>query len=50
MIIEHGWTNGLVFGLETETIYEMGDDNELTGEEATAINVHLGFFRLIIFL
>lgn len=44
------WTTGLTFGIEQEPVFLM-DDEEPPGDDpdiASAINIHLGFFRVIL--
>ena len=47
------WTNGLIFGLEQESVMLISDDDDTDypedmPEEASAINIHLGFFRIVL--
>jgi hypothetical protein len=45
------WTTGLTFGIEQEEVFLIDDeDDEPPDEPVTiaAINIHLGFFRVIL--
>lgn len=47
------WTNGLTFGIEQESVMLISDDDDTDypedmPEEASAINIHLGFFRIVL--
>ena len=47
------WTNGLTFGLEQENVMlidseESDDFPEDMPEDASAVNIHLGFFRVVL--
>jgi len=47
------WTNGLTFGIEQENVFLMDDDEEEPSDDdgpeiISCINIHLGFFRVIL--
>jgi len=46
MIIDLNTHSGLLFGLEADPVYEMGDDGNLTGEATPAITVYIGFLSI----
>jgi len=46
MIIDFNTHSGLLFGLEADPVYEMGDDGNLTGESTPAITLYLGFISI----